>query len=161
DACLFASPVPFELARRAGVLTMPATHVQLSGAALIAALGRAALDERIDPRRVSTDVLNRAEVEEAYADLGLPANEVHCRAGPGATGTRSPSHEGTMPRASPAGPLTCTPAVADRLQAADLPVVRVRPTAGAVRPALNTAALLGAHHRLEESQLTVIIIEVP
>src|SRR5690606_14433734 len=43
DACLFASPVPFELARRAGVLTMPATHVQLSGAALIAALGRAAL----------------------------------------------------------------------------------------------------------------------
>lgn len=42
DACLFASPVPYDLARRSGVLTMPATYVQLGGAALIAAqIGRA------------------------------------------------------------------------------------------------------------------------
>src|SRR5262249_2661574 len=46
DVCLFASPVPFDFARKAGVLTMPATYVPLNGAALQGALLRAALDER-------------------------------------------------------------------------------------------------------------------
>src|SRR5580692_10332055 len=38
DACLFASRVPYELSRRAGVLTVPATYIQLSGSPLYAAL---------------------------------------------------------------------------------------------------------------------------
>ncbi|MET9070071.1 GTP cyclohydrolase IIa [Streptosporangium sandarakinum] len=161
DACLFASPVPYDLARRSGVLTMPATYVQLGGAALIAALARAALDERIDPRRVSVDVLSRADVEEAYADLGLPAGEVHSRDEPGATGTITAFHERLVRQGLSTGALTCLPAVADRLQAAGVPTIRIRPTSAAIRTALHTATLLGAHHRLEESQLTVILVEVP
>ncbi|GAA3142651.1 hypothetical protein GCM10010466_37010 [Planomonospora alba] len=161
DACLFASPVPYDLARRSGALTMPATYVQLGGAALIAALGRAVMDERIDPRRVSVDVLSRADVEEAYADLGLAADGVHSRDEPGATGTIAAYHERLVRQGVTTGALTCLPAVADRLQAAEVPVVRVRPTSAAVRTALHTAALLGAHHRLEESQLTVVLVEVP
>ncbi|GGQ12157.1 hypothetical protein GCM10010140_48050 [Streptosporangium pseudovulgare] len=161
DACLFASPVPYDLARRSGVLTMPATYVQLGGAALIAALARAALDERIDPRRVSVDVLSRADVEEAYADLGLPAGEVHSRDEPGAAGTITAFHERLVRQGLSTGALTCLPAVADRLQAAGVPTIRIRPTSAAIRTALHTATLLGAHHRLEESQLTVILVEVP
>ncbi|WP_068920631.1 GTP cyclohydrolase IIa [Planobispora rosea] len=161
DACLFASPVPYDLARRSGVLTMPATYVQLGGAALIAALARAALDERIDPRRISVDVLGRADVEEAYADLGLPVENVHSRDEPGATGTITAFHERLARQGATSGALTCLPTVADRLRAADVPVVRIRPTSAAVRTALHTAALLGAHHRLEESQLTVVLVEVP
>ncbi|MFC6577962.1 GTP cyclohydrolase IIa [Planomonospora parontospora] len=161
DACLFASPIPYDLARRSGALTMPATYVQLGGAALIAALGRAVMDERIDPRRVSVDVLSRADVEEAYADLGLPSGGVQSRDEPGATGTIAAFHERLARQGSTTGALTCLPAVAERLQAADVPVVRVRPTSAAVRTALHTAALLGAHHRLEESQLTVVLVEVP
>ncbi|WP_184711801.1 GTP cyclohydrolase IIa [Streptosporangium saharense] len=161
DACLFASPVPYDLARRSGVLTMPATYVQLGGAALIAALARAALDERIDPRRVSIDVLGRGDIEEAYADLGLPAGDVHSRDEPGATGTIASFHERLARQGNTSGALTCLPAVADRLQTAGVPVVRIRPTSAAVRTALHTAALLGAHHRLEESQLTVVLVEVP
>ncbi|GIH94001.1 hypothetical protein Pta02_36620 [Planobispora takensis] len=161
DACLFASPVPYDLARRSGVLTMPATYVQLGGAALIAALAKAVMDERIDPRRVSVDVLSRADVEEAYADLGLPVENVHSRDEPGATGTIAAFHERLVRQGSTTGALTCLPAVADRLRAADIPAVRIRPTSAAVRTALHTAALLGAHHRLEESQLTVVLVEVP
>ncbi|MBG0820189.1 GTP cyclohydrolase IIa [Planomonospora sp. ID91781] len=161
DACLFASPIPYDLARRSGALTMPATYVQLGGAALIAALGRAVMDERIDPRRISVDVLSRADVEEAYADLGLPSGGVQSRDEPGATGTIAAFHERLARQGSTTGALTCLPAVAERLQAADVPVVRVRPTSAAVRTALHTAALLGAHHRLEESQLTVVLVEVP
>ncbi|WP_344968224.1 GTP cyclohydrolase IIa [Streptosporangium fragile] len=161
DACLFASPVPYELARRSGVLTMPATYVQLGGAALIAALARAALDDRIDPRRVSIDVLSRAEVEEAYTDLNLPFGDVQSRDEPGAAGTIATFHERLVRQGATSGALTCLPSVADRLQAAGVPVIRIRPTSAAVRTALHTAALLGAHHRLEESQLTVVLVEVP
>src|SRR3954470_5879199 len=39
----FARPVPYDCARRAGVLSMPATFVPLNGAALQGALLRAAL----------------------------------------------------------------------------------------------------------------------
>ena len=161
DACLFASPVPYELAKRSGVLTIPATYVQLGGPALTAAVARAALDERIDPRRVSVDVLSRADVEEAYTDLGLSSSGVLTREEAGATGTVAAYHERLVRQGSTTGALTCLPAVADRLASAGVPTVRVRPTSAAVRTALHTAALLGAHHRLEESQLTVVLIEVP
>jgi hypothetical protein len=161
DACLFASPVPYDLARRSGVLTMPATYVQLGGAALVAALAKAALDPRIDPQRVSVDVVSRADVEEAYTDLGIPATDVHSRDEPGATGTIAAYHERLSRQGSTTGALTCLPAVAERLHTAGVPVIRIRPTSAAVRTALHTAALLGAHHRLEESQLTVVLVEVP
>ena len=42
DVCLFASRVPYEYARTAGVLTVPATFVPLGGSALYAALSAAA-----------------------------------------------------------------------------------------------------------------------
>ena len=41
DVCLFASPVPYEYARRAGVISVPSTYVRLDGGALYAALLRA------------------------------------------------------------------------------------------------------------------------
>jgi hypothetical protein len=161
DACLFASPVPYDLARRSGVLTMPATYVQLGGAALVAALAKAALDPRVDPQRVSIDVVSRADVEEAYTDLGIPATDVHSRDEPGATGTIAAYHERLSRQGATTGALTCLPAVAERLHTSGVPVIRIRPTSAAVRTALHTAALLGAHHRLEESQLTVVLVEVP
>src|SRR5690606_31394816 len=61
DAYLFASPVPYEFARKAGVLTMPATYVPLNGASLHEALLRATLDERIDPTKASLDVPHRSD----------------------------------------------------------------------------------------------------
>jgi hypothetical protein len=161
DACLFASPVPYDLARRSGVLTMPATYVQLGGAALVAALAKAALDPRVDPQRVSIDVVSRADVEEAYTDLGIPATDVHSRDEPGATGTIAAYHERLSRQGATTGALTCLPAVAERLHTSGVPVIRIKPTSAAVRTALHTAALLGAHHRLEESQLTVVLVEVP
>src|SRR5262245_11671974 len=56
DACLFASRVPYEFARRAGVLSVPATYIQLSGSALYAAMLRASR-EGLDIGRSSIDVV--------------------------------------------------------------------------------------------------------
>src|ERR1700722_11028329 len=64
DACLFASRVSYELARRAAVLTVPATYIQLNGSALYAGLLRASREGH-DISRCSIDVLSQADAEDA------------------------------------------------------------------------------------------------
>ena len=161
DVCLFASPVPYEFARKAGVLTMPATYVPLNGAALQGALLRASLDERHEPERVSIDVLTRAEVEEAFGEIDLGTDNVHLREETAGPGTLAAFHERLWRRGATSVALTCVHATAERLEMAGVPTLRIRPTGAAIRSALQTSALLGAHHRLEESQLVVVLVDVP
>ncbi|MGH3387740.1 MAG: transcriptional regulator, partial [Actinomadura sp.] len=161
DVCLFASPVPYDFARKAGVLTMPATYVPLNGAALQGALLRAALDDRFDPAKVSIDVLGRAEVEEAYSEIDLATDHVHLREESAGPGTLATFHERLWRRGATTVALTCVHATAERMEQGGVPTIRVRPTGAAIRNALQTAALLGAHHRLEESQLVTVLVDVP
>ncbi len=161
DVCLFASPVPYEFARKAGVLTMPATYVPLNGAALQGALLRASLDERHEPERVSIDVLTRPEVEEAFGEIDLNLDHVHLREESAGPGTLAAFHERLWRRGATSVALTCVHATAERLESAGVPTLRIRPTGAAIRSALQTSALLGAHHRLEESQLVVVLVDVP
>ncbi|MEO3786131.1 transcriptional regulator [Actinocorallia sp. B10E7] len=161
DVCLFASPVPYDFARKAGVLTMPATYVPLNGAALQGALLRASLDERFDPSKVSIDVLGRGEVEEAFGEVGLPVEQVHLREEVAGPGTLAAFHERLWRRGLTSVALTCVHATAERMELAGVPTLRIRPTGAAIRSSLQTAALLGAHNRLEESQLVVVLVDVP
>jgi hypothetical protein len=161
DAWLFASPVPYSYARRAGVLRGPATCVPLSGSALYATLLSASRDGTHDLSRVSVDVLARSEVTEALADLGLPADGVHVREEPANAATLAAFHERLWRRDQTTLAITCLEHVAQRLAALEIPALVVRPTASAIRSALRTATLLGAQRRLEEGQLAVAVVEVP
>jgi hypothetical protein len=161
DACLFASHVAYEYARRAGVLRVPAAYIPLSGSALYAALLRASRNGDSDLARSSIDVLSRAEVDEAFAELGIPSRGVHVRedfAGPAALAS---FHERLWRQDETSVAFTCLQSVAQKLSTARIPVFTLRPTADAIRSALRTAALLGGNRRLEDAQLTVIIVEVP
>ena len=84
DVCLFASPVPYEYARRAGVISVPSTYVRLDGGALYAALLRASRSPGHDIERISVDVLARSSVEEAYAEVGFPPKASGCARTPAA-----------------------------------------------------------------------------
>src|SRR5487761_1688395 len=155
DVCLFASPVPYEYARKAGAIGGPATNVPLNGSALYGALLRAGRSDAHDLARVSVDVLSRADVEEAYAELGLPAQGVHIREETASAATLAAFHERLWRRDETTPALTCLNSVAERLSAAGVPVVTVRPTGGAIRAGLRTATLLGSQRRREELRLTV------
>lgn len=161
DVCLFASPVPYEYARRSGAITGPATFVPLNGAALRTALLRASLDGKFDLSRISLDVLGRSEIEEMYAELDLSAEHVHAREEVASAATLAAFHERLWRRGETTLALTCVHAVAQRLTAAGVPVIVVRSTGSAIRSALHTAALLGAHHRLEEAALAEVVVDVP
>jgi hypothetical protein len=161
DAWLFASPVPYSYARRAGALRGPATCVPLTGSALYATLLLASRDGADDFSRISVDVLTRAEVTEALADLGVPAADVHVREEPANAATLAAFHERLWRRGQTTLALTCLESVAQRLTALEVPARVIRPTASAIRSALLTATLLGAQRRLEEGQLAVAVVEVP
>jgi GTP cyclohydrolase III len=161
DVCLFASPVPYEYARKAGVLQVPATYVPLNGSALHSALVRACLDEKVDLSRVSLDVVSRADAEEAYSELGISTGQLYVHEEVGSAAAIAAFHERHWRRQETTIALTCMVAVARRLDALSVPSILIRPTGSALRKALRTAALIGAHHRLEEAQLAVIVVEAP
>jgi hypothetical protein len=161
DVCLFASRVPYEYARAAGVLGCPATFVPLGGSALYAALLRASRDSGIDLGRCSVDVLSRADVEEAFADLGLPTNGVHVREDSGSPAVVASFHERLWRRNETSIAFTCLQSVAARLTSAGVPVITLRPTGSDIRVALRTAALIGGYRRLEDAQLALALVEVP
>jgi len=161
DVCLFASPVPYEYARRAGAIAGPATFVELNGAALRSTLLRASLDANVDLARISLDVLARTDIDEAYAELGLSTEHVHAREEVASAATLAAYHERLYRREETTVALTCVHAVAQRLETAGVPVFTVRSTGSAIRSALRTAALLGANHRLEEAALAIVVVDVP
>jgi hypothetical protein len=161
DVWLFASRIPYAYARQAGVLRKPATCVPLGGSALYAALLRAAQREGTDLSRLSVDVLTRAEVEDAFADMGLPVSDVHVREEPANTATLAAFHERLWRRGETTAAVTCLEPVAQRLTALDIPVLVVRPTRSAIASALRTATLLGTQRRLEDAQLAIAVVEVP
>ena len=164
DVCLFASRVPYEYARTAGVLTVPATFVPLGGSALYAALLKASGDSvgtGLDPARSSIDVLSRADVEEAFAELGLPMAAVHVREDSGSPAVVASFHERLWRRNETSVAFTCLQSVAARLSAAGIPAVTLRPTGSDIRVALRTAALIGGYRRLEDAQLALALVEVP
>jgi hypothetical protein len=161
DVCLFASRIPYEHARAAGVLMCPATFVQLGGGALYAALMRADRDGAHDPARSSIDVLSRAEVEEAFGELGVPATGVHVREDAGSAAVVSSFHERLWRRGETSAAFTCLQSVETRLSAAGVPVFPIRPTGSDIRGALRTAALIGGYRRLEDAQLALALVEVP
>jgi hypothetical protein len=167
DVCLFASRVPYEYARAAGVLTCPATFVPLGGTALYAALSRAARRNGdgtaapVDPARSSVDVLSRGEVEEAFTELGMATAAVHVREDPGSPAVIASFHERLWRRGETSVAFTCLQSVAARLSAAEVRAVMLRPTGSDIRAALRTAALIGGYRRLEDAQLALALIEVP
>jgi hypothetical protein len=161
DACLFASRVPYEVARKAGVLTCPATFVPLAGSALFAALLRASHDGGPDLAQASIDVLSRADVEEAFAELGVTGRGLHVREDPASPAVLTSFHERLFRRGETSAAFTCLPSVASRLSAAEVPVFTIRPTGHAIGWALQTAALLGGYRRLDDAQLAVAVVEIP
>ena len=162
DVCLFAGPLPYDLARERGELPVPATHVPISGAALYSTLLRGTLGKECDPARVSVDSISARDLREAYAEIGVELEGVHVHEyrHPGSAREFFAFHERLYRDGATSAALTTVPTVEHRLKEAGVPALRMVPTAATLRIGLNTAALLGTGSRLEESQIAIGIVEL-
>ncbi|MFC7717821.1 GTP cyclohydrolase IIa [Nonomuraea recticatena] len=162
DVVLFTGPLQHDLARQAGELPVPATHVPMSGASLYASLLRGVLTQGIDPARVSIDSLPAADVDEAYGEIGVSTEGVHLSEYDQPESARgfAAFHEQLYRQGTTTAALTTIRSVAGKLAAEGVPVLRMLPTSHTLRLALNTAALLGTGSRLEESQIAIVVVEL-
>jgi hypothetical protein len=160
SALLFASRVPFDYARRAGVLACPATCIQLGGTPLYAALQRARREGH-QPGAASYDGLRRDEVVAGLADSGLAADGAHVHEQTASAAAVASFHERLWRLGQTTAAFTCMELVAVRLAGAGVPVIRLRPTDQSIRAGLQVATLLASQHVLAASQLAVAVAEVP
>ncbi len=160
DACLFASRFPLDYARRSGVLSCPATCIQLGGTTLTVALAHAMRDG-LDPGRASFDGISRAELDAGLADLHIDAGRAHLRDELASAAAIASFHERLWRLGQTSTAFTCMDQVAKRLSVAAVPTVRLRPTDRAIRSALQVATLLAGNRALADSQLAVGVVEVP
>lgn len=114
SALLFASRVPLDYARRAGVLACPATCIQLGGTPLYAALQRARREGH-QPGAASYDGLRRDEVVAGLADSGLAADGAHVHEPTASAAAVASFHERLWRLGQTTVAFTCMELVAVRL----------------------------------------------
>lgn len=163
DVLLFAGPLPYDVAKEAGVLDRPATFVELSGSSLYGAMLRVMNGGGIDLERVSIDSLDESAIAEAYTECGLSPRHVGARPydGPDSASGFAQFHRELYESGRTSGALTTVDNVAKELAAANVPVARIRATASALRASLRTAAFLGTGSALEGAQIVIGVIELP
>lgn len=162
DAAVFPGPWWYDLARTDHWLTVPATHIALSGSALYAALLRASHLPEVDLRRVSVDSLAPEAVREAYAEIDLAADQVHCAgySDPDSVAGFTAFHRDLLRSGESTLALTTILTVQRELTALGLPAHRISPTRATVRRALETAVLMGQGSRLGAHQIAMIAVQV-
>ncbi|GAB3814995.1 hypothetical protein [Kribbella italica] len=162
DSAVFPGPWQFDLAADGHWLTVPSTHLPLTGAALYAALLRASLTiDDVDLSRVSIDSLAAADVEEAYAEIGLDTTHVHDIPydGPESVAGFVAFHRAKREQGSTLA-LTTILSVERELRSHGVPVLRIAPTRSSVRDALETAVLLGQGTRMGAHQIAMIAVQL-
>lgn len=163
DSAVFPGPWVFDLATAGHWLTVPSTHLPLTGAALYAALLRASLTvEDVDLSRVSIDSLSADDVEEAYGEISLDTADVYDipYEGPESVAGFAAFHRERWEQDGTTLALTTILSVERELRAQGVPVLRIAPTRSSVRGALETAVLLGQGTRMGAHQLAMIAVQL-
>lgn len=163
DVCLFAGPLPYDVATGRGDLPVPATFVPLGGSAFYGTLLRGALEGTLDPRRVSVDSVATDDVIDAYREIGVDPSRVHVQqyVQPESAHEFLDFHRDLYERGETTGAVTTVPTVAAALADAGIPSLKMTPSGVTIRHALQTAALIGSGAKLEESRIVTMIVRVP
>lgn len=163
DSLLFAGPLPYNVALASNEFDVPCTYVPTGGPALHGVLVRALTRGIMDPARVSIDSITDAELAEAYAEVDLSADQVHCM--PYTEPLRPDDflrfHKKHFRAGNTSGAITTIPSVHSGLRSAAIPSLRMVPSTVTLRQALNNAILIGSGARFEESRIAVVIVQVP
>lgn len=163
DVCLFAGPLPYDIAIGHGDLPVPATYIPVGGSALYAALLSGKLNEIFDPESITIDSVSPGDLQAAYDEVGLQTSGVRVQPydSPESAERFFDFHSESYRRGDTTGAITTVPTVATALQEAGVPSLKMRATAITVLHSLHTAALMGSGARLEESRIVTMVVRIP
>lgn len=163
DVLLFSGPLSYDLALDAGELPVPALFVPPGGSAIPSMMLRASLHDQVDLTRMSIDTVSTAEVQDTYAELGLPLDDVHVME---YRRELEPDdylefHRARHREGRTAVAVTTHPAVEQGLREAGVPALILRPDVRVLRAALGTALLVGGGASLGRERMVFLIVRVP
>jgi hypothetical protein len=159
DLILFTGPVPYYIARHNLRLRLPLLYVRPAGANLLRVLFDLAYHRDVDLRRVSIDTLSRQMVDETYAELNLPSDQVFTKeySRPTLASDLVPFHHALWQAGKTSAALTCLRSAYFELVKLGVPAFWITPVRAAIREALNLAVLEGEHLRSRARQIVVEI----
>lgn len=163
DVCVFAGPLPYDIAVSRGDLPVPATFVPVGGASLYSALLRAQLENHFDLEHITIDSASVDDVRSAYREVGLNPADVHVEPYVGTESAQSfmEFHRQHFENGHTSGAMTTVPTVAGLLSEAGIPSMFMRATPTTLLHSLHTAALIGSGARLEESRIATVVVRIP
>lgn len=162
DVALFTGALQYDLARRAGELTIPANYCPNSGASLSSALLKGVLAGFCDPAQVSIDTFSEQDVAEIYDEFGVDTRQVAVSEylQPESAAEFAAFHTRLYRKGRTTAAVTTVSSVARELERAGVPTLRTIPTTASLRTALHTAAMQGAGSRLQDGQLATVVVEL-
>lgn len=163
DVCMFAGPLPYDVATRHGDLPVPAMYVPVGGSSIYGTLLRGQLEGVFDPLRVSVDSVAPEDVFSSYKEIGLDPDGVRVQqyVAPESAGHFLDFHRDLYRSGETTGAITTVPTVATALTEAGVPSLKMTASGLTLRHALQTAALIGSGAKLEESRIVTMIVRVP
>lgn len=163
DVCLFAGPLPYDIAVGDGELPVPATYVPVGGSSLYAALLRAKLAGNVDIERITIDSASTEDVRTAYEEAGVDHRGVLVEpyVNPESAEQFREFHHRHYQDGRSSAAITTVPTVAAALDEAGVPNLFMRATPATLRSALQTAALIGSGAQLEESRIVTMVARLP
>lgn len=162
DAILFAGPLPYDIAMKAGDLTVPATYVPTGGPALHSTLVRGIRSGVLDPQRVSIDSMGERDVLDSYAEIEIDPKDVHY-----VRYDESITPEGYLKfhldlfrSGKTSGAISTIPTVMAGLAAENVPALKMSPSPLTLRQALNTAVLTASGAKFSESRIAIVLVQL-
>jgi hypothetical protein len=162
DAAVFAGQLQFDRARTPDAHQVPATFVAATDASLYAALVRSELRTRVDLALTSVDSLTLEQVIEAYAEIGVPTDQVSVAPylGPDSVGQFTAFHEEAFRQRRSQLALTTRTSVVRELRQRGVPVELIQPTRGAIRDALERGIALARGVQLGAQQIAYVFVQL-
>lgn len=161
DAWLFTGIIPYTIAKEAGALDRPATHISYSGATLYRVLV-SMLNRGHSIEAISVDTLERNQVVEALREAGLDVARVHVLPfRPSRTAeTFAQFHRQSATEQGTTLAITCVRSVYSEIHN-EMEAIRLSPALASVRTALTTLTLATAERVGSDAQVVIGYIDLP
>lgn len=160
EVLLFTGPVPYDHAKAAGLLVLPAVFLSLSEEALHRALLEVSVHNAQFMATLSIDTVSAGAVREVYDELGLDSRKLRMHPYVADDPWQDVESLVAFHTKRDGVALTCRRAVEERLTELGVPVVRVVPTQQAVLSAVDTAVLLAGGAVARSAQLAMCVVGV-
>jgi len=162
DILLFSGVVPYRYALTLPRWNKPLLYIPHTGSSLYRVFLQIIATAKLPLDRISFDTFSRAEIAEAFRDIGLPLPKIYLKNYEGIVSAAELTgfHYSLWAKGQTQAAVTCFHKTAEELKALGIPAFRISPTRNNIRRMLETAIRTVETVRYSESQIAVCHVAI-